>query len=444
MVKRVRSMSGQAPSPALAILALAVAVGFGAMAPALAQGAGPGGGPGGPNGPGGATGGPFAGGSGNGSPFPIPPASIPPAPTFPPAAPGFGAPVNPTVAPTASPIPPLEIPGGSGLDQNIAPFATGPLPGGAAGGDPFRLQTPPAGAGPGGGPGAVQGGSIPLAVAAPTGARPARAAVAPLANRPTLKLAAKLTPEAAPLKSGLVWRVFREAEGAKVVAAGQVGDLDLVATSTGGEAEFTLDPGSYLVHAAFGKAGVTSKVTVAKGATSEQLVLNAGGLKLNAANTGELPIPADLLGFDILPKDGLEVGGEPLISAAKPGRILRLSAGTYQVVSRYGQLNAVVRSTLKVDPGKLTEAMLYHKAAKVSLKLVSETGGEALANTRWDIQSRGGPRLVRDMLMAFPSVVLAEGDYSAIAVNGGAQYTQSFTVTAGRDIEVELVAEKPK
>lgn len=425
--RRIRTAPALSTATALALAAVL------AGGVAMAQG-GPGGGGGGPGSPGGPPGGSGigTGGSEAASTFPIPPAPIPPPPVFAAPPPVLGAPLNP--AGTTTPMPPLEIPAGA-LDQNIAPFATGPLPG-AASGDPFRLQPPPAG----GGAGAVQGGGIPPAIAAPTGTRPTRAAVAPAANRPTLRLAAKLTGDAPPLKSGLVWRVFREPEAARPGA----GELDLVATSTGGEAEFTLDPGPYLVHAAFGKAGVTSKVTVGKGATNEQLVLNAGGLKLHAANIGELPIAGEMLTFDVLPKDGLQIGGEPIVTGGRSGRILRLSAGTYQVVSRYGNLNAVVRSTLKVDPGKLTEATLFHKAAKVSLKLVSEAGGEALANTRWDIQSRGGPRLVRDMLMAFPVVVLAEGDYSAIAVNGGAQYTQTFTVTAGRDIEVELIADKPK
>jgi hypothetical protein len=289
-----------------------------------------------------------------------------------------------------------------------------------------------------------------------TGAPRPVATVAPLVNRPTLKLQAKLTPEGETLRSGLVWRVFREPDvsaastptvagpGGATVRLPEDDDWPLVATSTGGEVEFTLDRGTYFVHAAFGKAGATSKVTVEKGVVTEQLVLNAGGLKLHAANVGDIPLATDLLTFDVIPRETAENGGAPLIEGARAGGILRLTADTYQVISRYGSINATARTTLQVQPGKLTEATLYHKAARVTLKLVTERGGEGLANTRWDIQTRTGERLARDMITAFPTVVLAEGTYVAVGIRQGVAYSREFTVTAGRDIELEVLAEKPR
>jgi hypothetical protein len=217
-----------------------------------------------------------------------------------------------------------------------------------------------------------------------------------------------------------------------------------VATGTGGEAEFMLDPGSYIVHGAFGRAGATTKVELAEAAKrTETMILNAGGLKLNALNVGDRALPEDLLTFDILTRE--TAGAEPtlVVSGVKPGRIVRLNADTYRIVSRFGSLNAVVRAELTVHPGKVVEATMYHKAARLTLKLVNEPGGEALANTKWEVHSRSGDKLVGDLIGAFPTIVLAEGEYTAVASNQNNVFTREFKVEAGVDRDVEVVAERP-
>jgi len=69
--------------------------------------------------------------------------------------------------------------------------------------------------------------------------------------------------------------------------------------------------------------------------------------------------------------------------------ILTVNAGTYHIVSYFGEVNAIVRADLKVEAGQLTDATLYHKAAQVSFKLVSEAGGEAIADVDWTVKSFG-------------------------------------------------------
>ena len=93
--------------------------------------------------------------------------------------------------------------------------------------------------------------------------------------------------------------------------------------------------------------------------------------------------------------------------------------GTYHIVSNYGDSNAVVRSDIRVQAGKLTDVTVTHRAAVITLKLVSERGGEALANTNWSVLTPGGD-VIKESIGAFPrSVILAEGDYRAIARNEG-------------------------
>lgn len=94
-----------------------------------------------------------------------------------------------------------------------------------------------------------------------------------------LSLAAKLSEDGPAIDSGLVWRVFQPDAAAD-------GKLPLIATGKGGSASFELEPGSYIVHAAFGRAGATKRITLGDEARKESIVLDAGGLKLGAVLSG--------------------------------------------------------------------------------------------------------------------------------------------------------------
>ncbi len=122
-----------------------------------------------------------------------------------------------------------------------------------------------------------------------------------------------------------------------------------------------------------------------------------------------------------------------------PNTVVRLSSGTYHVVSTYGSVNAVIRSDIRVDPGKLTEATVEHKAAELTMKLVREEGGEAIADTSWSILSASGDP-IREVVGAYASLVLAEGDYTFIAKNRDRIYQRDYSVVGGRNQEVEVLA----
>jgi len=279
----------------------------------------------------------------------------------------------------------------------------------------------------------------PPPAAAAIGQPPAAAEVA-RTLKPTLKLSALVTESSQPIKTGLVWRIFQEKTNSNTDDK-----LQLIVTASGGDAEFNLEPGSYLVHAAYGRAGATTRVTVTADATrKETLILNAGGLRLSALGAGDLPLPADKLSFDIYSREADQRGeAQALVMGAKPGKIIRLNADTYRVVGHYGDLNAVVRAEIHVQPGKLTEATVYHKAAQLTLKLVNEAGGEALANTSWLVLTPSGDPIT-ESVGAFPTIVLAEGDYSLVAKNQDRIFTRTFSVQAGFDREIEIVADDKK
>lgn len=244
-------------------------------------------------------------------------------------------------------------------------------------------------------------------------------------------LEARLAAGGEPLSHGVTWRIFGDRAEAD-------GGLPLVATARGGTTSVQLPPGAYLVHAAFGRAGATKRVTVGRDAVFESVVLDAGGLRLDAVVGDERPVPEDRLSFEISSEG--ESGERTLVlPQAKPGLILRLPAGTYQVVSRYGNVNAVVRAEIVVEPGKLTEAVLRHAGAEATLKLVAEEGGEALANTSWTVLTEGGDT-VHESVGAFPRIVLAEGRYTAVARHQDKIYSRDFEIEPGvdRDVEVRL------
>lgn len=246
-------------------------------------------------------------------------------------------------------------------------------------------------------------------------------------------LSAKLIEDGEDISRGLVWRVFGQ-------QAGPDGKLPLIASAQGGTSTFNLAPGGYLVHASYGRAGATKRITVGREDQSESLVLDAGGLKLDATLAGGIRIPASKLKFSIY-DESPDASGERalIIPDVSPNAVVRLNSGTYHIVSTYGSVNAVIRSDIRVDAGKLTEATVEHKAAEITFKLVREAGGEAMADTSWSVLSGSGDP-VREVVGAFASLVLAEGDYTIVAKNKERIYQRDFTVQGGRNQDVEVLA----
>ncbi|ESW80192.1 MULTISPECIES: hypothetical protein [unclassified Mesorhizobium] len=254
-----------------------------------------------------------------------------------------------------------------------------------------------------------------------------------LGSSGAITLSAQLTDKGADITRGIVWRVFKPESASD-------GKLPMVASAHGGTAIFQLEPGSYLVHASYGRAGATKRITVGKEAKRESLVLDAGGLKLDAVLSGGVRIPPKKLRFSIYESHAAADGDRALIIPdVEPNSVVRLNAGTYHVVSTYGAVNAVIRSDIRVEAGKLTEATVEHRAAEMTMKLVREPGGEAIADTSWSLLNESGDP-IKETVGAFASMVLAEGDYTIIAKNRDRIYQKDFTVVAGHNQDIEVLA----
>lgn len=267
----------------------------------------------------------------------------------------------------------------------------------------------------------------PAAIPDPKPIQPAQSQTAPLAS---LALAAQFAGDRRPIRSGLVWRILSEtADGTPP---------RIVARSTDAEPVFSLEPGTYLLHAAYGFASGTKRVTLASQGLRDQVSISAGGLSL-AGSIGDAPIAPAQLSFSVfVPLQG-NSEGRLVVDKAKAGELIRLPEGTYHVVSTYGDSNAIQRADVKVESGKVTDATLHHRAARVTLKLVASPGGEAFAGTAFSVLTPGGD-VIREAIGAFPQVILAEGDYVLIARQEGQVHSRDFKVESGLDRDIEVLA----
>ena len=283
---------------------------------------------------------------------------------------------------------------------------------------------------------------------APVAAKPNTPPAATTERRGQLYLSALLAPrDVQPIDKGpLVWRVFED----KTDVGGR---HRLVAESTNPAPSFALPEGSYIVHASLDLASAVRRVTVGSQASSERLVLNAGALRI-VGLLGDQPINPTKLAISIFIPEAGNSEAKLVVPRARAGDLIALPEGNYHVVSTLldtagysgtqkdgvgNKTNSLVTADLKVQAGRLTDATLRHRSAVMTLKLVGAPGGEALANTAFTILTPGGD-VIREMIGAFPSLVLAEGEYVAIARHDAKTYQTTFKVDSTLDRDIEVLA----
>src|SRR3984957_11904447 len=270
----------------------------------------------------------------------------------------------------------------------------------------------------------------------------------------TLGLSAALNGGSAPLTGGLRWRVF----GAR---ADPDGSHPLIVESGLAQPTLTIPPGDYVVHVAFGLASVAKRLTLGAGVRSERLTLSAGALRIEGT-LADAPIDATKLSLAIYVPQNRNPMGKLVYAKAKAGDIIGLPEGSYHIVSTYldtvGAHSGVsapansgksatavpptaIPSNSVVNAGKRVDVTIRHRCATLTLKLVNKPAGEALANTTFTVLTPGGD-VIRELVGAFPSLVLAEGDYVVIARHESKVFQSTFQVQTGMDRDVEVVAEE--
>jgi hypothetical protein len=260
----------------------------------------------------------------------------------------------------------------------------------------------------------------------------AQASPAVPAGRVGLMLAARYGPDEPLISGGVIWRVY--APNPEVSGMFRLVKEERTATPT-----FALPPGEYVVHASFGLASAAKAVRLRAETVREVFDIPAGGVRLQG-KVNDVPIPSGQISFDVYPGSQFDTAQRrPIAQNVITGDVVLLPEGTYYIVSTYGDVNSAVRSDVQVQAGKLTDVVVTHRAAVITLKLVNQNGGEALANTQWTVSTPDGD-VIKESIGAFPRLVLAEGDYHLIARNEGRTYQRDFKVINGVDGEVELMA----
>ena len=268
------------------------------------------------------------------------------------------------------------------------------------------------------------------------------------AGQSLLTLSAALGSAREPIRGGLQWRVYQE-------RAQPDGTHALVAESADALTAFAIFDGAYVVHVSYGLASAMKRVSVEGKPRAERLEINAGMLRVKSL-LGDAALAPNRVSLAVYVPDRSGSEARLIVSNAHPGDVLQLPEGNYRVVSTYldkesagstgapgaapNATNSVVSAELRVDTGRLTEANLRHHAATLTLKLVNSPGSEALANTSFSVLTPGGD-VIRELIGAFPALILAEGEYVVIARRDGKTFQKTFTVQSALDQDVEVIAQ---
>jgi hypothetical protein len=266
-------------------------------------------------------------------------------------------------------------------------------------------------------------------------------------RRANLLLSAALGDASAPLQAGLHWRLFNARAEAD-------GSYALVGESTDAQPTLPLPPGDYVVHVAFGLASATKRIALGDQEQSERITLKAGALRI-VGTRGDTQIDANRLALAVYVPERNNPEAKLVYSKAKAGDLLGLPEGSYHIVSTYldsvgvGKAgapsnavatNSIIAADIKVPSGKILDLTLRHRYATLTLKLVSAPGADAMANSSFTVLTPGGD-LIRELIGAFPSLALAEGEYIVIARHDTKTYQSTFQVQSGLDHDVEVIAQ---
>jgi hypothetical protein len=247
-----------------------------------------------------------------------------------------------------------------------------------------------------------------------------------------LSLSARFGSGARAIGEDLHWRVYADKPAPN-------GSFKLVKEEKTAAPTLLLPAGGYVVQVSFGLASAVKSVQLRAEPVRQVFDIPAGGLRMEG-RVGGVRIPKSQISFDVYKGSQFDPADRrPIVQSVLTGEVVLLPEGTYNIVSNYGDANAVVRSDIRVQAGKLTDVTISHRAAIITLKLVSAAGGEALANTAWSVMTPAGD-VIKESIGALPRYILTAGDYRVIARNQGKVYEQGFKVIAGVDREIEVMA----
>jgi hypothetical protein len=255
------------------------------------------------------------------------------------------------------------------------------------------------------------------------------------AGKESLRLRARITAATDPIARPIAWTVHRVDDSAE-------DKWPLVGERSAAEALFDLAPGQYVVRAGYGAIKAAKVVVVQpRQQVDVTFILNAGGLRVVPALAFlDPPEGANAKHWVFEAADGDRSSRRLFAETDRPGEVIRLNAGTYHLVSRFGDANAVVEADVTVRPGMLTEVEINHKAGIVHLGFARHDTDGPPKTVQWQINDSNGAVIMRAD-GARISQILAPGAYIAAVDYGGRKFEAKFEIDIGETREVNITGE---
>jgi hypothetical protein len=255
------------------------------------------------------------------------------------------------------------------------------------------------------------------------------------AGMESLRLRARITAATDPIARPIAWTVHRVDDSAE-------DKWPLVGERSAAEAAFDLAPGQYVVRAGYGAIKAAKVVVVQpRQQVDVTFILNAGGLRVVPALAFLDPPEGANAKHWVFEAAADDRGNRRLFAETdRPGEVIRLNAGTYHLVSRFGDANAVVEADVTVKPGMLTEVEINHKAGIVHLGFARHDTDGPSETVQWQINDSNGSVIMRAD-GARISQILAPGAYIAAVDYGGRKFEARFEIDIGETREVNITGE---
>ncbi len=206
---------------------------------------------------------------------------------------------------------------------------------------------------------------------------------------------------------------------------------DVVFKGTTSVADVALPPGDYQIEAIYGTAHIIQALTLQQGTKLEvSFVLNAGGLRLLPKIKGINTTVANRCMVYAL--SGI-FKGQLITTAHTPGEVIKISAGTYRIESRFDGGNAFAVTDVEVTAGHLTAVQIDHKAGLANLTVA----GSDDADVQWTIIDESGTTLPQ-IGGVIATLVLNPGHYTAEAIVAGTKQSTEFDIAIGQTQDVTL------
>jgi hypothetical protein len=241
------------------------------------------------------------------------------------------------------------------------------------------------------------------------------------AGQDRLRLSARASADTGVIQRPVGWTVFRAAAHGALP----------VARTDDPEPILRLEPGRYRVRADYGLVCAEREIEVDRGlVTDATFVLNVGALRMLSRLEG-LAAPEGIAATHEIHRAGEASSRAALAISSAPGEIVRLGAGDYVIVSRYGEGNASLETGVTVRAGFLTAMQFEHAAGIARLTL----GRPASGGVTWRIRDAQGETVAVTRQDA-PVLVLLPGAYTAVLEGEEVSGQWSFTAIRGIDREI--------